>query len=76
MSQEQLCVTIAKSRMIPLVVLRYFNVYGPGQALSNPYTGIAPAFCTRLLAKEKIPLYEDGLGVRDFVHIKDVRSGQ
>ncbi len=57
---------------VPLVILRYFNVYGPRQSLSNPYTGIASIFSTRLLAGRRISLYEDGAAIRDFVHVKDV----
>ncbi|MEP7272250.1 MAG: NAD-dependent epimerase/dehydratase family protein, partial [Acidobacteriota bacterium] len=70
--QEQICRSLAVSREIPVVILRYFNVYGPHQSLTNPYTGIAATFCSRVLAKNSIPLYEDGLAIRDFVHINDV----
>jgi dTDP-L-rhamnose 4-epimerase len=54
------------------VALRLFNVYGPGQALSNPYTGVMAIFAGRLLAGEPPLLYEDGRQLRDFVHVDDV----
>ena len=57
---------------IPTVSLRYQNVYGPGQSLSNPYTGILSIFSTRLLNGNNIEIYEDGYQSRDFVYIDDV----
>ena len=57
---------------IPAVALRYQNVYGPGQSLSNPYTGILSIFSTRLLNGNDIDIYEDGEESRDFVFIDDV----
>ena len=57
---------------IPVILLRYQNVYGPGQSLSNPYTGILSVFSTRLLNNNDIEIYEDGNQSRDFVYIDDV----
>ncbi len=54
------------------VILRLQNVYGPGQSLTNPYTGILPLFVRMARAGESIPLYEDGMITRDFVYIDDV----
>ena len=70
--QEDICESIGKTYGIPVIILRYFNVYGPRQALSNPYTGVAPVFCNRILMGKPIALYEDGLPVRDFIHVEDV----
>src|SRR5207237_718050 len=52
--------------------LRYFNVFGPRQSLSNPYTGVAAIFTARLLADESPPIFEDGKQTRDFVHVPHV----
>jgi len=57
---------------IPSVAFRYQNVYGPGQSLSNPYTGILSIFSTRILNGNNLDIYEDGLESRDFVFIDDV----
>jgi dTDP-L-rhamnose 4-epimerase len=57
---------------IPAIALRFQNVYGPGQSLSNPYTGILSIFSTRILHDRNIDLYEDGEESRDFVFIDDV----
>jgi dTDP-L-rhamnose 4-epimerase len=70
--QEKICQCVARTYGIALVVLRYFNVYGPRQSLSNPYTGIAPVFCSRVSEGKPIAIYEDGRSVRDFIHVKDV----
>jgi dTDP-L-rhamnose 4-epimerase len=63
---------IGKTLKIPAVALRYQNVYGPGQSLANPYTGILSIFSTRLLNRNDIDIYEDGEESRDFVFIDDV----
>lgn len=60
---------------IPTVALRLFNVYGPRQALSNPYTGVMAVFSGRLLNHRPPVLYEDGAQTRDFVHVSDVVQG-
>ncbi|CAI8202124.1 MAG: dTDP-L-rhamnose 4-epimerase [Cryomorphaceae bacterium] len=70
--QEQMILLIGKTLNIPAVALRYQNVYGPGQSLSNPYTGILSIFSTRLLNGNDIDIYEDGQESRDFVFIDDV----
>lgn len=70
--QEELALQACQVYRVPLVILRYFNVYGPRQSLSNPYTGIASIFSTRLLSGKRISLYEDGDAIRDFVHVRDV----
>jgi dTDP-L-rhamnose 4-epimerase len=54
------------------VALRLFNVYGPGQALSNPYTGVLAIFASRLLNAKAPMVFEDGRQRRDFVHVEDV----
>jgi dTDP-L-rhamnose 4-epimerase len=54
--------------------LRFFNVYGPRQALSNPYTGVIAIFAARLLHEKPPLLFEDGLQQRDFVHVTDVAN--
>ena len=70
--QEQMILLMGKSLDIPAVALRYQNVYGPGQSLSNPYTGILSIFSTRMLNGNDIDIYEDGEESRDFVFINDV----
>ena len=70
--QEQMIVLMSKVLNIPAVALRYQNVYGPGQSLTNPYTGILSIFSTRLLNGNDIDIYEDGNESRDFVFIDDV----
>jgi len=70
--QEQMTLLMGKSLDVPAVALRYQNVYGPGQSLSNPYTGILSIFSTRILNGNDIDIYEDGQESRDFVFINDV----
>jgi dTDP-L-rhamnose 4-epimerase len=71
-TQEQLVMTVCAALGIPAAALRYQNVYGPGQSLSNPYTGILSIFSTRILHGKPISVFEDGLESRDFVYIDDV----
>src|SRR2546428_43342 len=71
-SQEETVLVMGKSYGIPAVALRYFNVYGPGQALSNPYTGVAAIVSSRLLNRKPPCLFEDGEQGRDFVHVSDI----
>jgi len=71
-SQEQMFLTVGRTYNVPVAVLRYFNVFGTRQALSNPYTGVAKIFATSLARGEAPILYEDGLQSRDFVHVRDV----
>jgi dTDP-L-rhamnose 4-epimerase len=70
--QERLCLITGKAYGIPTVALRFFNVYGPRQALSNPYTGVLAIFSARLLNGNAPLLFEDGLQQRDFVSVHDV----
>lgn len=70
--QEQLVMTVCQSIGLEAVSLRYQNVYGPGQSLSNPYTGILSIFSTRILNGNPIHIFEDGKESRDFVYIDDV----
>ncbi len=71
-NQEKMCLLFGKSFNIPVVAFRYQNVYGPGQSLSNPYTGILSIFSTIINNNNKINIFEDGNESRDFVFIKDV----
>ena len=71
-NQEQMVLVACKSIGIAAVALRYQNVYGPGQSLTNPYTGILSIFSTRLLNQNPINVFEDGKESRDFVYIDDV----
>ena len=71
-NQEQVTMLMGKVLNIPVISLRYQNVYGPGQSLSNPYTGILSVFSTRLLNNNDLEIYEDGNQSRDFVYIDDV----
>ncbi len=70
--QEELCLCVGQAYGIPTVALRFFNVYGERQALSNPYTGVAAIFSSRLLNDQPPLIYEDGRQSRDFVHVSDV----
>ena len=70
--QEQLCLVMGRAYGIPTVALRYFNVYGTRQALSNPYTGLCAIFSSRLLNGRAPLVYEDGAQSRDFVHVSDI----
>lgn len=70
--QEQMVILAAKLKNINGYALRYQNVYGPGQSLKNPYTGILSIFTRLALQNEEINIFEDGLESRDFVHIQDV----
>jgi len=71
-SQEQIVLTMGKSLGIPSVAFRYQNVYGPGQSLSNPYTGILSIFSKQIKNGNNIKIFEDGKESRDFVFINDV----
>jgi len=70
--QEQFCLVTGRAYGIPSVALRYFNVYGPRQALSNPYTGVCAIFSARLLNDQRPMIFEDGEQTRDFVHVSDI----
>ena len=70
-NQEQMILEVCKALNIPAVAFRYQNVYGPGQSLSNPYTGILSIFSTRIRNGKSINIFEDGKESRDFVYIDD-----
>ncbi|MEE8423063.1 MAG: NAD-dependent epimerase/dehydratase family protein [Thermodesulfobacteriota bacterium] len=70
--QEDMCLLIGKTYGIPTVVLRYFNVYGTRQALSNPYTGVCAIFSCRIRNDNPPMIFEDGNQSRDFVHVSDI----
>jgi dTDP-L-rhamnose 4-epimerase len=63
---------VGRAYSIPTVALRFFNVYGPRQALSNPYTGVLAIFASRLLNDRPPMIFEDGNQKRDFVSVYDV----
>lgn len=71
-NQEQMVMVTCQSLGIPAVAFRYQNVYGPGQSLKNPYTGILSIFSTRIKNNKGINIFEDGDESRDFVYIDDV----
>ena len=70
--QERLCLMIGRAYGIPTVALRFFNVFGTRQALSNPYTGVLAIFASRLLNNHAPLIFEDGMQRRDFVSVYDV----
>jgi dTDP-L-rhamnose 4-epimerase len=71
-AQERMCLITGKAYGIPTVALRFFNAFGPRQALSNPYTGVLAIFAARLLNGRPPLVFEDGRQRRDFVHVHDV----
>ena len=70
--QERLSLLIGKTRGLDVRVGRFFNIVGPRQALSNPYTGVGAIFASRVLSGLAPRVYEDGKQLRDFVHVEDV----
>jgi dTDP-L-rhamnose 4-epimerase len=70
--QERLCLLVGRTYGIPTVALRFFNVFGTRQALSNPYTGVLAIFASRLLNGQPPLIFEDGRQRRDFVSVHDV----
>ena len=70
--QEELALSLGAIYRFPVVCLRMFNVYGPRQSLSNPYTGVLAIFLSRLLAGQPPVVYEDGGQTRDFISVHDV----
>ncbi len=70
--QERLSLITGKAYNFPATALRFFNVYGTRQALSNPYTGVLAIFASRLLNNNPPMIFEDGKQKRDFIHVKDV----
>lgn len=71
-NQEEMVLVVGRAYGIPAVALRYFNVYGPRQSLSNPYTGVVAIFMSRIKNSKPPIINEDGLQTRDFVHVSDV----
>src|SRR5262245_52714051 len=69
--QEDMCLLFGRTYGLPVVALRYFNIYGPRQALSNPYTGVAAIFAARLLNGSAPLVFEDGMQMRDLVSVED-----
>ncbi|HEY4649387.1 MAG TPA: NAD-dependent epimerase/dehydratase family protein [Gemmatimonadales bacterium] len=70
--QERMCLMIGRAYGIPTTALRFFNVFGTRQALSNPYTGVLAIFASRLLNGNRPSVFEDGLQRRDFVSVSDI----
>lgn len=73
-NQEEMVLNIGQAYNIPAVALRYFNVYGSRQSLSNPYNGVVAIFMSRIKNRKPPIINEDGLQTRDFIHIKDVTT--
>lgn len=69
---EEMFLSVGRALRIPTVALRLFNAYGSRQALSNPYTGVAAIFISRLMNDQPPLVFEDGRQMRDFVHVQDV----
>ncbi len=70
--QEEMCLLFGRTYEVPVVALRFFNIYGTRQALSNPYTGVAAIFASRLLNDNAPMVFEDGRQMRDFVSVHDI----
>src|SRR5439155_24522976 len=70
--QEEMVLLFSRTYGVPAVALRYFNIYGSRQSLSNPYTGVAAIFASRLMNCNSPIIFEDGLQMRDFVSVHDV----
>lgn len=73
-NQEEMVINIGQAYNIPAVALRFFNVYGPRQSLSNPYNGVAAIFMSRIKNGKPPIINEDGSQTRDFVHVRDVAN--
>jgi dTDP-L-rhamnose 4-epimerase len=73
--QERMCLLFGRAYAVPAVALRFFNVYGERQALSNPYTGVLAIFASRYLNGKAPLIFEDGGQKRDFVHVQDLAAG-
>lgn len=70
--QEELCLIFGRTYQVPVTALRFFNIYGTRQALSNPYTGVAANFASRLINGQAPLIFEDGRQMRDFVNVRDI----
>jgi dTDP-L-rhamnose 4-epimerase len=73
--QEEMVLVVGRMLGVPTVALRFFNVYGDRQALSNPYTGVAAIFSSALLNRRPPIIFEDGRQSRDFIHVSDLVDG-
>jgi dTDP-L-rhamnose 4-epimerase len=71
-NQEEMCLSIGRAYDIPVVALRYFNIYGERQALDNPYTGVCAIFSSRIKNDRPPLIFEDGNQTRDFIHVSDI----
>lgn len=69
---EEMFLSVGSAYNIPTVALRYFNIYGTRQSISNPYTGVAAIFLSRILNNNRPLVFEDGLQSRDFIHVSDI----
>ena len=72
--QEEMVLAFGRAYGVPATALRFFNAYGPRQALSNPYTGVAAIFAARLLNGRRPVIFEEGHQSRDFVHVSDITA--
>ncbi|MDD2679587.1 MAG: GDP-mannose 4,6-dehydratase [Candidatus Omnitrophica bacterium] len=70
--QEEMCLEVGNAYKIPVVALRYFNIYGPRQSLNNPYTGACAIFLSRVKNNKSPLIFEDGRQSRDFIHVSDI----
>ena len=70
--QEELCMIFGRTYGLPVTALRFFNIYGTRQSLSNPYTGVAAIFASRMLNGQAPLIFEDGEQMRDFVSVHDI----
>lgn len=70
--QEEYTLVAGRAHKIPVVACRFFNVYGPRQSLSNPYTGVAAIFSSRIKNGNRPLIYEDGHQSRDFINVRDI----
>ena len=75
LTQEQLAITVGNSAGIPVSILRFQNVYGAGQSLKNPYTGILSIFSRQFMENKPVYIFEDGQESRDFIYVSDVIAG-
>lgn len=71
-SQEEMCLSVGRAHDLPVVALRYFNIYGSRQALDNPYTGVCAIFSSRIKNDRSPLIFEDGQQTRDFIHVSDI----
>lgn len=70
--QEEYCLVVGRAHRLSTVACRYFNVYGSRQSLSNPYTGAAAIFLSRIKNGNPVLIYEDGKQMRDFISVRDI----